>query len=255
MVVDKKSNRLGVLRPGGKDGFVFMMHTHSWGSWVYEIKETKIDGTLQFGEGGFQEARGTGNPQTGGGSFYISHRPEFLDSAGEWYLDEASDTLFLAVAAGENPPVEVFAPIVDEIFSIQGSQANPVTDVRVSSLTIRHTAPTYMGAYTVPSGGDYSVHRGAAIHLNGTASCTIDHNLFDGIGGNGIWLTDFNRGALVSANEMRHIGENGVGMTGSTEWVDGRNGNQPRHNTIEGNLIHHLGLYTKQSCAIFSGVR
>jgi hypothetical protein len=43
-------------------------------------------------------------------------------------------------------------------------------------------------------------------------------------------------------------------MTGSTEWVDGRNGNQPRFNTIEGNLIHHLGLYTKQSCAIFSGV-
>jgi hypothetical protein len=71
-----------------------------------------------------------------------------------------------------------------------------------------------MSAYTVPSGGDYSVHRGAAIHLNGTEECTVDHNLFDGIGGNGVWLTDYNRHALVSANEMRHIGENGVG-----EWA------------------------------------
>ena len=99
------------------------------------------------------------------------------------------------------------------------------------------------------------VHRGASVHLNGTSNCTVDHNLFDGIGGNGVWLTDFNRYALVSANEMRHIGENGIGMTGSVEnWIDGRNGNQPRFNTIEGNLIHHLGLFTKQSCAIFSAL-
>ena len=65
---------------------------------------------------------------------------------------------------------------------------------------------------------------------------------------------DFNRHALISANEMRHIGENGVAMRGSTDWVDGRGGNQPRFNEISGNMIHHLGLYTKQSCAIFSAV-
>jgi hypothetical protein len=53
---------------------------------------------------------------------------------------------------------------------------------------------------------------------------------------------------------MRNIGENGVGFTGETDWVDGTGGNQPRHNTIEGNLIHHLGLYTKQACAVFSAV-
>jgi hypothetical protein len=125
MVVGK-SGGMGALRAGGKDGFVFMMHTHSWGSWVYEINETASDGTLKFGEGGFQEARGTGNPQTGGGSYYISHRPEFLDSAGEWYLDEASNTLYLAVPTGEEPPLEVFAPMVDEIFKMQGSKADPV---------------------------------------------------------------------------------------------------------------------------------
>jgi len=103
----------------------------------------------------------------------------------------------------------------------------------------------------------------------GTENCTIDHNLFDAVGGNGVFLTDYNRHALITANgkskftkalsavacdlwvffdrlrvsiEMRHIGENGVAMRGSTEWVDGRGGNQPRFNTIDGNLIHHLGL-------------
>ena len=38
----------------------------------------------------------------------------------------------------------------------------------------------------------------------------------------------------------------GVGFTGETAWVDGTGGNQPRFNTVSGNVIHHLGLYTKQ---------
>ena len=111
-----------------------------------------------------------------------------------------------------------------------------------------------MEEYAVGSGGDYSLYQGGVVHMNGTTNCTIDHNLFDAIGGNGVFLTDFNRHGLIAANEMRHIGENGVAMRGSTDWVDGRGGNQPRFNEISGNMIHHLGLYTKQSCAIFSAV-
>ena len=72
MVVAKEQK----LAAGGNDGFVFMMQTHAWGSWVYEIGETvtNTDGStkLTFGKGGQQEARGTGSPQTGGGSYYLS---------------------------------------------------------------------------------------------------------------------------------------------------------------------------------------
>ena len=144
--------------------------------------------------------------------------------------------------------------MVKELFQIVGTQTEPATDIRISGLTLMHVAPTYMDDYAVGSGGDYAVYRGGAVHLNGTRNCTVDHNLFEGVGGNAVWLTDYNRHAHVVANEMRHIGENGVGMMGSTDWVDGRGGNQPRFNVVEGNLIHHLGLYTKQSCAIFSAV-
>ena len=78
-----------------------------------------------------------------------------------------------------------------------------------------------MADQAVGSGGDYAVFLGGTVHLNGTTNCIVDHNLFDGVGGNAVWLTDYNRHASVSANEMRHIGENGVGMRGSTDWVDG----------------------------------
>jgi hypothetical protein len=237
-----------------------MKQSGGWGSWVFDINGTANNLThleVRFGRGGFQEARGSG-PGGYGGSFFLSHRLELLDSPREWHLDAGDSkeegVLYVGVATGEDPPSSLIAPCVEQLFVVEGSLASPVVNVRISGLTIRHAAPTYMRGYTVPSGGDYAVHRGAAVHLNGTRNCTVDHCLFDSVGGNAVWLTDYNRHAMVTANEMRHLGENGVGMTGSTEWVDGRNGNQPRFNEISGNLIHHVGLYTKQACAIFSAV-
>jgi hypothetical protein len=246
------------LAPGSAGGgYVFMMQTHHWGSWVYEIAGVAAGAgggqNLTFGAGGFQEARG-GSGGCGTGAFYVSHRKEVLDFPGEWYLDEEAATLYTTVATGAKPPTELFAPVVPYLFRVTGTQEKPVKNVRISSLTLRHAAPTYMSNYSVGSGGDYAVHRGGAVTLIGTENVTVDHNLFDGVGGNGVWLHAYNRHALVAGNEMRNIGENGVGFTGETVWVDGTGGNQPRFNVISGNLIHHLGLYTKQACAVFSAV-
>ena len=43
-------------------------------------------------------------------------------------------------------------------------------------------------------------------------------------------------------------------MVGSTEWVDGTGGNQPRHNTVAGNYIHNVGLYVLQAPGIMHAV-
>ena len=104
----------GLTEGGG--GYVFMMQTHHWGSWVYETASVAANGTGQditFGAGGFQEARG-GSGGCGTGSFYVSHRKELLDAPQEWYLDEAESKLYMAVAPGETPPTSVFAPQVEE---------------------------------------------------------------------------------------------------------------------------------------------
>jgi hypothetical protein len=82
------------------------------------------------------------------------------------------------VAAGGVPPAEVFAPVVPVLFNVSGTQATPTKNVRISSLTLRHAAPTYMSNYSVGSGGDYSIHRGGAVTLVGTENATVDHNLF-----------------------------------------------------------------------------
>jgi hypothetical protein len=248
------------LQSGQPGGFAFVMQPGSWGSWVFSIgnttRATPGNATnITFAAGGFQEARGTGSPTKGGGGFYLANRFELLDQVGEFWHDAANKELFLAVpASADQGPTEMFLPQVSELFRLAGTQAEPVVGVEIAGLTIRHTRPTYMQDYTVPSGGDYSVHKGAAVHLNGTRNCTVDRCVFDQLGGNAVWLSDFNRGANITANEMKQLGENGIGLTGSTNWEDGTGGNQPRHNLIHGNLIHHVGLYTKQSCAIFSAL-
>lgn len=140
---------------------------------------------------------------------------------------------------------------VDEIFRVAGTPTHPATAIRIVNLTLTQTAPTYMKPSLVPSGGDYAVRKTAAIHLNGTADCEISGNLLDRVGGNAIAPSDFNRHASIVDNEIAHPGENGILLVGSTDWVDGRGGNQPRRCTIARNVIHHVGLYTKQSCAIF----
>ena len=97
--------------------------------------------------------------QVGGGTYYMSHRREFLDVAGEWHLDEAKNELLLAVPVGTKPPSSLVAPAVKQIFVLEGTQSNPVRGVQISELTFRHVAPTFMEDYAVGSGGDYSVYR------------------------------------------------------------------------------------------------
>lgn len=258
VVTPPGSNSNASLLSGAVGGFAFMMHVHAWGSWVFELNgsETNTSGFTHthFGKGGQQEARGNGG--TGGGGFYLSHRRELLDNPNEWFQDAITDTLYVAMSAAAGPPPSdgLVAPVAERLFSIEGTAAAPARNIRLSSLVFRHAAPTFMSEYTVPSGGDYTASKTAAVTLSGTSNVTVDHSLFDGVGGNAVALIDFNRHARIAANEMRFLGENGVILVGSTDWVDGRTGTQPRQCSVEGNLIHHIGLYTKQSCAVFSAV-
>lgn len=132
---------------GGGGGFVFMKQTHDWGSWVFEINSTtpSTDGVgarIQFGKGGQQEARGTADRNqplaNGGGGFYISHRREYLDLAGEWYFNATSNALFLAVAAGAPPPSTVVASVVEELFQFKGTKAG--RNLSILSLSNRESA-------------------------------------------------------------------------------------------------------------------
>ena len=93
-----------------------------------------------------------------------------------------------------------------------------------------------------------------AIRLRGTENITIINNYFSTLDGNAVFLDGYNRFAIITSNEFYFLGGSAIALWGYEERGDGTSGNQPRFNEISGNMIHHLGLYTKQSCAIFSAV-
>ena len=53
------------------------------------------------------------------------------------------------------------------VVRVVGSADAPVRHVRLENVTIAHAEATYMQPYEVPSGGDWSIHRGGAVFVEG----------------------------------------------------------------------------------------
>ena len=170
-------------------GFVHTFHGGFWGGWIFEIASSNShrEHKIMFSRGGFQEARGSDN----GGPFYVSNIFEELDSPNEWFLDKNTRTLYFM--PNDTMPNVFVASQIPCIISVSGSSINnPAKNILIRGLTLTQTSNTYMKDFMVPSGGDWSVHRGGTVFLTNTKNVTITHNLFTQLGSNGIALIDYN---------------------------------------------------------------
>ena len=223
-------------------GVVHAFHCEHWGGWQFRIDERNND-TLTWSYGGFQEARGCNN----GMEWYVENIFEELDSPGEWFLDY--DTYKLYLYPNSTLPTEVIGTNLNVLISVKGSQSNPVQNVTINDVTFAHTATTFLSDYEVPSGGDWTVHREAALVVEGVEGVNISNCLFYSPGGNGLLLNNYVRGAIIEENEFVWVGDNAIVAVGSTQLIDGTDGNQPRGTKVIGNLVHEVGVFGKQVCA------
>jgi len=139
-----------------------------------------------------------------------------------------------------------------------GTQAKPVTGVSFKGLTFQDTAPNYLGPHGTPSGGDWAVGRSAALFFEGTVGLSVEGCMLTQLDGNAIFFSGFNRQAKVLENEFVSIGESAV-----SQWCfsdgsrvpglgyDATAGNQPLGTVVTGNLVHEVGLWTKQNSFYF----
>jgi hypothetical protein len=228
-------------------GFVHAFHGGYWGSWVFEIASSNsTQNTIMVGRGGFQEAHGWNS----GGAFYVSNIFEELDSPNEWFLDKDTRTLYFM--PNDTMPNVFVASQIPCIISVSGSGIeNSVRNILIQGLTLAQTSNTYMRDYMVPSGGDWSVHRGGTVYLTNTRNVTITHNLFTQLGSNGLALVDYNDATTISLNEFVWLGDSGIILVGSTNGIDGfSEANQPANTLIQSNLFHETGIYIKQSSPV-----
>ena len=69
--------------------------------------------------------------------------------------------------------------------------------------------------YEVPSGGDWSVHRGATFEIVDSANVAVRNCKFDQIGGNGVLLSNNVASSNITGNEFVQCGDSAVVSVGS----------------------------------------
>ena len=90
---------------------------------------------------------------------------------------------------------------------------------------------------------------GAAIFVQGAENILVQSCLFDSPGGNGLFLSNYVRDAVIEGNEFVWVGDNAIVAVGSTQLIDGTDGNQPRGTKIIEILFMKL-VFSESRCVL-----
>ena len=215
--------------------------------------------TVRLGKGGFQmNDLWAGEVTTGidhRSRFYIENVFEELDSPGEWYFDREKSVLYLMPEEGidlNDALVEVSAH--KHAIEMRGTQEDPVHHITLSGFRIAHTETTYLDEYEAPSKGDWTIHRGGAVFMEGAEDCRIEHCNFDSVGGNAIFLNNYTRRNRICSNTIAEAGDSAICLVGNRHKAIGSNCPYPANNIISGNVIHDIGVFGKQTAGVFISV-
>jgi hypothetical protein len=239
-----------------QDAEIHIYQAAYWGNLQWRIKG--IDFATQsiwFGDGGQQiGAKWSKNPAilNEHSRFFIENVFEELDAPGEWFLNKENSVLYYCPEQGtdlENALVEV--PILERAIQFTGSQDDPVKYVSVQGFRFAHTVSTYLSSYEVPSLSDWAIHRGGAIFAEGTRSCSVQDCWFDAIGGNGIFVNDYNREFSVAGCKFTETGDSAICFVGDLEKTTGTQRAFPYECQASDNLIHDCGVFGKQTAGVY----
>lgn len=197
-------------------GYVHAMHTALWGDMHWEIKGKNEDGTLQL-EGGWQNNRPSGMHPL---YRFVENIKEELDVPGEWYYDRSESKLYympLPEIDLDEAKVEIVR--LKHLIEFNGTRENPVRGIHLQGLTFKHTARTFMENKEQLLRSDWTMYRGGAIVFNGAEECSVENCEFDHLGGNTIFVNNYNRYLTVRGCYIHHSGANGIVFVGDPDMV------------------------------------
>ena len=248
-------------------GYIHAMHKSQWGGYHYRITGKDAEGEVTY-EGGWQN-----NRQMGMHKSYrmVENIFEELDAAGEWFHNAKTSTLYYMPDAGvdiADAKVEVVR--LRHLIELQGTQAAPVKFISLQGFTVRHAARTFMDCKEPLLRSDWAIYRGGAFLLTGTEDVSILDCEFDQVGGNAVFVNNYNRRTLVKGCHIHDTGASGVCFVGDPKAVRNplfeynetqhlseidltpgpKTDNYPADSTVEDCLIHGIGSVEKQPAAV-----
>jgi hypothetical protein len=248
-------------------GYYQAMHPHLWGDFTWRITGKDATGKVTL-EGGWQNNRGAAEHRT---IRFVENIFEELDAPGEWFLDEKTHTLYFHPPTGLDVATAKFeATRLRSLVEFRGSEEQPVRFVTLRGLTFRHAARTVMETKEPMLRSDWAIYRGGAIFFEGAEDCAIEDSFIDQVGGNAIFVNNFNRRITVRGVHIASAGASGICFVGDPkaarnplfhydqvnklEEIDRtpgpRTSNYPADCLVEDCLIYLTGRVEKQTAGI-----
>lgn len=196
--------------------YLHAMHSALWGDMHWKVLGKKSKSKLDL-EGGWQNNRPSKmHPKYR----FIEHVFEELDAPGEWYYNKEESRLYYHPREGidlSTARVEIVS--LRHLVEFNGSKANPVKHLHLQGLTFKHTARVFMDNKEPLLRSDWTVYRGGAVTYNGAENCSIINCEFDQVGGNSIFVNNYNRHINITGCYIHHSGANGIAFVGDPKAV------------------------------------
>lgn len=246
---------------------VHAMHRGEWGGFHYTITKANDDGTVEL-EGGHQNNR----PSKMHKKYrMVENVMEELDNPGEWYLDREKNQLYYWPEDGINlNEAKVEGIVLKHLIEITGTANNPVKNVEISGIGFEHTQRTIMEDYEPLLRSDWTIYRGGAIFIEGSENIKIQDCEFSNLGGNVIFVSNYNRYVKISSNHIHDNGASAISFVGSPtavrspsfqygkfvplskiDTVKGPvNNDYPSNCIVDDNLIYRIGRVEKQTAGV-----
>ena len=241
---------------GGRGAVAHVMHGEGWGGWMFAIDNVTLNAagnetTIAFAYGGYQEARGSG---IGSNAMYVENVLAEIDAPGEWFFDAEASLLYLLpnMSLPELRAATLAMPVLDSVIVVNGSQSAPgayAAGISFAGFTVTQTRSTFLEQAEVPSGGDWTVHRGAALFVQDAERVTVAGLRFDQVGGNALMFSNHVVDSAVADCDFRWSGDSAILMLGATEAVDAGKPTYPNRNAVERCSVIEVGVFGKQTSA------
>ena len=247
-------------------GFIHALHSAEWGGMHYLITGKGPDNKITY-EGGWQNNRPMGMHIIR----FVENIFEELDAPGEWFLDSKKNLLYYYPP----PDVDLAKATIEAVrlrhlIECRGTEQAPVRNLSLRGLTFRHAARTFMENKEPLVRSDWTTYRGGAIFFTGCEDCSLEDCFIDQVGGNAVFINNYNRRVTVRGCHIAGAGANGVAFVGDRDaarvprdWKDHsqslanldrtvgpRTANYPAECLVDDCLIYATGRVEKQTSPV-----
>ncbi|MGW3624903.1 discoidin domain-containing protein [Streptomyces sp. NPDC000880] len=189
---------------------------------------------------------------------WLENARELLDTPGEWYLDQGAGEMYYMPKAGQDlSTATVTVPLVQDLVDLNGTRADPVTDVSFEGITFSYStwlAPSSPDGLIEGQAGfrmvgednpDFDSTRlewqktPGAVNVSYGHDVSFEGNTFTHLGAVGLNLNTGTQGTDITGNVFRQIAATGI-QIGGTDVVD-HHPDDPRditkNTTVDNNVV------------------